>query len=325
VYKKDIDNLLNKGFNLKSILLFGQEPYYIKEYSKKIADLLDPQKETRLVYYYDEYNFEGAKNYLSQSSLFGDTNIFILKHDKAIPKKELDTLIEICNKNENSYFIYEFYTDDGKKALKSFDKKKRADFVRFFKPSLYEAKNIISSFAKNSDININEYAINHLLLSLELDILMAINELKKISIKTKNIQNKDIDELLFPLAPLNLEKFYIDLLNKKGIKEILFKIEEEEINEIRVILGLQNFLQQLFMFHSYIKLNGRADSKEILGYKLPPSIEKERVSLAIKIKQEQFLKILKELQKSELYLKTKPNIEKKGYLFSTLIKIQALL
>lgn len=325
MYKKALDELLNKGYNLKSILLYGEEPFYIKEYSNKIAQLLSPDKENRLVYYFDEYSFEGAKNYLSQSSLFGDTNLLIIKHEKLLPKNELDTLVDICNKNENSFFIFELYSNDAKKVEKSFDKKKRAQSVRFFKATLYEAQAILSAFAQKKGIDIDNYSLNHLLLWLDINIELALKELEKLSINKEKIGSKEIDELVYPLNTINLEKFYIDLLNKKPILKILKKLEEEEINEIRVILGLENFLQQLFMFHSYIKLNGRFDSREVLGYKLPPQIEKERVQLAIKLKEQNFLDIFKALQDSELVLKSVSNIEKKSYLFSTLIKIQALL
>ncbi len=325
MYKKALDELLNKGFNLKSILLYGEEPFFIKEYSQKIADLISPQKDSRLIYYFDEYSFQGAKNYLSQSSLFGDINLLIIKHEKQLPKSELDSLIDICNKNENSFFIYELYSNDAKRVSKSFDKKRQADLVRFFKPSLYEAKNIVLNFAKKRDIDIDNYSINHLLLSLDLNIELALIELEKISIKSKKVGHKEIDELIYPLNALNLERFYLDLLNKKPINEILKKMDEEEINEIRVILGLENFLQQLFLFHSFIKLNGRFDSREVLGYKLPPQIEKERMETAIKLKEKQFLEIFKTLLTSELYIKTASNIDKKSYLFSSLMKIQALL
>ena len=324
MYKSALDKLL-PNYNLKSILLYGEEPYFIESYSKKIANIISSSKENRLIFYFDEYEFKDAKRYLQESSLFGDINLLIIKHDKNLSKKELDSLIDICNKNQNSFFIYELYSNSAKNITKSFSKKKKADFVRFFKPNLYEATNIVKEFTKKRDIHIDEYSINHLLLSLDLNIKMAINELEKISIVNKNINKEDIDRLIYPLNSLNLEKFYVGLLNKKPILKILKQIEDEEINETRVILGLENFLRQLFLFHSYIKINGNFNSKEVLGYKLPPSIEKERVSLAIKLKQKNFLEIFKVLQDSELKLKTISNIDKKALLFSRLIKIQALL
>ena len=325
MYKKALDELIHKGYNLKSILLYGEEPYYIRNYSQKIADLINKSRDSRLVYYYDEYSFEGAKNYLSQSSLFGDINLLIIKHDKELPKKEIDLLLDLCIKNQNSFLIYELYSNDAKKLSKSFTKNREADFTRFFKPSIYEAKNIILDFAKKRGIKIDEYSINHLLLSLDMNIELALNELEKISINTQTIGNKEIDELIYPLTTLNLEKFYISLLNKKPLHEILKRVENEDINELKILLGLENFLQQLFMFHSFIKLHGFFDSKEVLGYKLPQQIEKERVNIAMKLKEKQFLKAFKHLQNCELYLKTKTNIDKKSFLFSSLIKFQALL
>lgn len=324
MYKKALDELL-KNYNLKSILLYGEEPFYIESYSKKIADIASPQKENRLTFYFDEYDYKEAKTYLSESSLFGDKNLLTIKHDKILSKKEIDSLIEICNKNQNSFFIYELYLNNAKNITKSFNKKKNADFVRFFKPSIYEASKILKNFAIKKDIEIDKYAIQHLLLTLDLNIKMAIKELEKLAIQNKKISTEDIDELTYPLNTLNLEKFYIELLNKKPILPILKQIEDEELNEVRIILGLENFLKQLFLFHSYIKINGNFNSKDILGYKLPPSIEKERVSLAIKLKEKNFLDIFKILQESELKLKTTTNIEKKSFLFSTLIKIQGLL
>jgi len=77
------------------------------------------------------------------------------------------------------------------------------------------------------------------------------------------------------------------------------------------------------LFHSYIRLHGKSDSKEILGYKLPQFIENERSQLAIKIKR--YDKIFLAFQECEYILKTKSDIEKKSILYSYLIKIQALI
>ena len=92
---------------------------------------------------------------------------------------------------------------------------------------------------------------------------------------------------------------------------------------MKILLGFQNFLRQLFLFSSYIRLHGQIDSKEILGYKLPPKIEAQRVQLAIKIKA--YPQIFLELQECEYQLKTAQSIDKETLLFSCLIKIQGYL
>ena len=65
-------------------------------------------------FYHDEYNFQSAKAHLSQASLFGDRNILIIKSEKKVPKKDLDVLIELCEKNPDNVFIYAYYGSDHK-------------------------------------------------------------------------------------------------------------------------------------------------------------------------------------------------------------------
>ncbi|WP_200762384.1 DNA polymerase III subunit delta [Nitrosophilus alvini] len=323
MYKKALDEILQKGIDFKSILLYGESSYYIKKYSDIIADRLSP-KEQRMVLYFDEYSFESAKSHLSQASLFADANLLVIKHDKTIPKSELTKLIEICKKNENSFFIYEFYGNDTKKLPKIFDKKMDAINVRFFKPSFYEAKKEVQEYINRKKIDIDDGSLSHLILLLDNNIELVLKELEKLSLKNLKIGTKEIDDLVYPLTTVNLERFFHELLSKQPIISMLEKIEEES-NEIQILIGLQNYVQQLFMFQSFVKISGRFDSREVLGYRLPPAIEKERLALALKIKEQSFLKIMALLLETELEIKTKSNIDKKGYLYSSLIKLQAIL
>ncbi|BAF70272.1 DNA polymerase III subunit delta [Nitratiruptor sp. SB155-2] len=318
MYKKEFDTQ-KKTYN--AYLFWGDEPYFTQKYTKKTADSITP-KENRLQLYFDEYDFEAAKNYLSQASLFGDTNLLIIKHDKALPKKEIETLIQLCNKNPNSFLIYQLDSNEGKKLETLFGPKNSAVHVRFFKPSLHEAKNELLHYAKEQNINIDSYSIEHLLATLQNNLSLAIQELAKLSLIEGPIGSKEIDALVFPLNPLKLEHLYKSIIKKEPIEEQLQKILEEEQNEMKILLGFENFLQQLFLFYSYIRLHGKSDSKAILGYKLPKQIEEERVQLAIRIKK--YPEIFLLLQECELLLKTKTNIDKEAILFSYLIKIQAL-
>lgn len=49
------------------------------------------------------------KIFLLNPRFFGDRNILIIKTDKTIPTKELDSLIGLCAKNDSSYFIYQYF------------------------------------------------------------------------------------------------------------------------------------------------------------------------------------------------------------------------
>ncbi len=318
MYKQQFDKL-DKRFS--SYLFWGEEPYYIKKYGQKIADAIDAA-ESKMVLYYDDYNFESAKNYLSQASLFGDTNLLIIKRDKAIPKKELQELLAIAQKMDNSYIIYECYSNEGKKIESLFNDKNDAVHVRFFKPSIGEARSELMQLAQQKQIPIDGVGIEHLLMLLEGNLDLAASELEKLRLVNGNIEPKDIDSLVYALSPLNLEKFYIALIHKEPVGELFAKLVEEEHNEMKILLGLTGFLQQLFLFHAHIRLYGKADSKAVLGYKLPVHIEKQRIALALRIKNYPAIFML--LQECELMLKTKTHSDKSGLLFSYLIKLQAL-
>ena len=115
-------------------------------------------KEDTYKFFFDEYNFVKAKEFLSQSSLFGNANILIVKRDKIIPKKELDMLINICNKSNNSYFLYQFVADD--KYMEESKKSFGNNFVRFFKPNNNEIFYIVKQEAKELNLQIDDYAIS---------------------------------------------------------------------------------------------------------------------------------------------------------------------
>ncbi len=75
----------------KSLLLYG-ESFFSFYYVQKILPIWG-EKDNILSFYYDEYHYESAKNFIAQPSLFGDVNILYIRGDKKIPKKEtLDAL-----------------------------------------------------------------------------------------------------------------------------------------------------------------------------------------------------------------------------------------
>ena len=78
MYKKELDNLIAANKLPKSIMLYGECEYLTSLYTKKIS-LIFGKKEDILAFYFDEYDFKSAKNFLSQSSLFGGKNILLIK------------------------------------------------------------------------------------------------------------------------------------------------------------------------------------------------------------------------------------------------------
>ncbi len=328
MYKRDFDNLLAGDKLPKSILLYGNCTYLNDLYCDKILDSLNASKEEITRLYFDEYSFQTAKNFLSQSSLFGDRNILVIKSEKSISKKDIDKLVDLCFKNDSSYLIYQFYGEDSKakNISKSFSPKVNANFVRFFKPNHGEAVALLHQKAQELNLNINGYALSYLYQNENEELSLAVNDLKKLVILDKEIKKEDIDEQIYGLGSIAIDEFMNDLLNKKDIKEIYPKFMEfGSVDEIRVINAIESYITMLFTFYSYIKINGKFDPKEILGYPLPPQIANERSRLCMKFSIDTYDKMLKLLLKSELKLKTMQDLDKNAYLLSRLIKLQSLL
>ncbi len=328
MYKREFENILKSSQLPKSILFHGAEFYQNNYFTKKTISKLGVLPEEKLLLHYDEYNLSAAKNFLSQSSLFGDRNILIIKTDKVIAKKELDILVDLSFKNANNYLIYQYFGDDAKarNIAKSFTVKKNANFVRFFKPNQGEAIFLLDTVAKELNLNISKYALSHLYQLQNEDISLCVNDFEKLKILDKEIEISDIDELIYGLGTVGIDKFILELLQKKDIKESFSQLMElGSADEIRIINAIESYLSQLFLFHTYIKINGRFDAKAILGYPLPPQIAQERSKLSMIISLKTYKDIFDLLLTNELKLKKMQNIDKNSLLLSTLIKLQTYL
>jgi len=325
MYRSEFENLLKDSLP-NSVLLYGENSFFFDYYSKLYKERLNA-KEELLEHFYDEYSFEQAKAYLSQGSLFGGINLYILRTDKKVPKKELDFLLEAIKKNPDNYFlyIYEGGSSNAKSLQSSFSKKNSAIWVRFFEANLREASEFATKKAQELNLNITPYAINHLINLLNLNMSLITKELEKLAILDEPIEATQIDNLVYSTAPLAVEKMIISLFKKEDITKTLQKLIELGEDEFAILRAIQRFLQQLFLFHAYIKLHGAPNSKEILGYQLPKFIEQERASLAVRIKSSSLLKIYQELLDIELKIKKSSPMSKESLLYGGLIKIRELL
>lgn len=322
MYKSELDKHIQNATISNAFVFFGESSFLIDMYTKMLTNI---DESNILTFYYDEYDFQTAKAHLSQASLFGDRNILIIKHDKKIPKKELDTLLELCEKNSENIFVYAYYGDDHKTYnAKSAFKSKGTFAVRFFHPKEYEAQNILLSMAHDKNINIDKYTLSHLLSIHNADVALAANELEKFTLFDRPITTKDVDMLVFGLAEVNLDHFIEKLLQKKEFKEDLHSILEHGEDEIRVLTAITNYITQLYMFNIYIRVNGAPNAIEILGYNAPAPIVELKSKLSIKLKPLTYYKLHELLLSSELKMKS-AHIDKSAILFATLIRLQKLL
>lgn len=325
MYQREFDQKLKQAFS-KAVLFYGENDYLIDFYIDTYIKKTDA-KESMLSLYHDEWNFEQAKNFLSQTSLFGGTNLLIVKHNKKIPKKELDILIALANKNEDNYFLYGYAgaPKDAKSMQTAFTEKKGGVWVRFFEPNIRDGIALLQQKAQQIQLDIDHFALQHLMLLLNNNLALCANELDKLAILEMKVTSKDIDRLVYSTAPLATEQLLIDLFNKKPITPTITKLLDLGEDEASLLRSTQYFVSQIFLFHAYIKLHGHIDSAAILGYKLPKPIEEQKAQLALRVKSAALLKIFEHLLESEILIKKAPSTQKEVLLYSMLIKLQGYL
>jgi len=325
MYQREFDQRLKQAFP-KAVLFYGENDYLVDFYIETYIKHTDA-KESMLSLYHDEWNFEQAKAFLSQASLFGGTNLLVVKYGKKIPKKELDILIALANKNPDNYFLYGYsgLAKDARSMQTAFTEKKGGAWVRFFEPNIRDGIAVLQQKAQQIKLDIDHYALQHLMLVLNNNLALCANELEKLAILGTKVTGKDIDRLVYSTAPLATEQLLIDLFNKKPIIDTISKLLEIGEDEAAILRATQYFVNQIFLFHAYIKLNGHVDSAAILGYKLPKPIEEQKAQLALRVKSASLLKIFEHLLESELAIKKAPATQKEVLLYSMLIKLQGYL
>ncbi len=320
MYKSELDKHIQNHTVSNNFIFFGESNFLIDMYTKMLTNI---EESLLLTFYYDEYDFKSAKAHLSQASLFGDRNILVIKSEKKVPKKELDTLVNYCEKNRDNIFVYAYYGSDHKTYAKAFAKKSTMS-VRFFHPKDYEAQNIVMQVAKKNDINIDKYTISHLLAIHNGDVALSCNEMQKFKVYDREITTKDIENLVYGLSEVNLDSFIKKVLVKKEFTKDLQNILEHGEDEIRVITAITSFITQLYMFNIYIRINGAPNALEILGYPAPKFVVDEKAALSLKFKPNTYSKLHELLLNSELKMKSS-HVDKGAILLSTLIRVQKII
>jgi len=323
MYKREFDNLLKKSLP-KAVLLYGEE-YFVSFYMGFYKQKLNSEDGV-LGLYYDEYNFQEAKSYLAQSSLFGGVNLLVIRRSKPIPKKELDILVELSSKNPTNYLLLLFDGEakDAKKMHKSFEKS--GVWVRFFPPNQKESYQIISQKIQELKLAIEQDAIYFLMESFENNIPLILKELEKLAIVNRPISKKDIEIFTSSISSSTIDSLIVELFQKKDIIKTLSNLLELGSSEADILRSIQIFMNQIFLFHSYIKAYGTApSSQEVLGYRLPKPLEQQRVSLAMRLESKILVKVYQHLLDSEIKLKKSNPQSRESLLFGILIKLQRLL
>ena len=288
MYKKEFDKLEVIPNN---IVFYGND-FYLGVYEKKLLKRFENANVLKM--YFDEYDFEEAKRHLSENSLFGDTNILILKHNKF--PSNYEKLIKYA---KDSYLFFFYYGNKLPNNIKN--------FVRFFNPDTKELIQFIDEKVKSLNVSITKEAKLKLIKVVEPAFLEK--ELEKLALYINEITSEIIDELVFDYKEESYEDIIVSILKsgdfEKNLENLLVKTDMR-----RFLSAITRYIKDLYKYNLYIKKTGEASLKGLLGYQLPYDIEKKRVELAIKIKEKDFYELLKFLLNAELKIrKGTSNIE----------------
>jgi DNA polymerase-3 subunit delta len=203
---------------------------------------------------------------------------------------------------------------------KYFSPKTNSVAIRMFSPYPAEALKLIQDEAKLLNISYDISALQHLYMMHKEDLSLCINDLQKLAILDHTINTNDVDQHCFGFNCINLEDFIFNLISLQNINEDIKELLESGTNEIYILNQITTYIQQLFMISAYARTIGQPNAKEIFGFAPPKQIWEKKSRLAISIKPQQYLDMLKFILDIELELKSSKIDQPKIYLQSMLRK-----
>ncbi|EAB5248607.1 MULTISPECIES: DNA polymerase III subunit delta [Campylobacter] len=319
MYRKELQTLLSKDSIPNFFFLYGADNFQSELYAEFIKEKYKPDETLKL--FFEEYNFARASDFLSAGSLFSEKKLLEIKTSKKIAIKDLKILVDLCKNNADNFFLLEFYDESSKQS--DIEKIFSPHFVRFFKANgAKEGVELLSIKAKQLRVEITQNALFTLFTSFDENLYLAASELNKFS--GLRVDEKTIEQYCYSLNTGSFESFFDKILKKQDFKSELEKILDN-FNEIALINSLYNSFYRLFKIALYVKVNGKIDFKELLGYTPPPQVGQNLSSQAFSLKIEQYKEIFTLLLKSEYELKINSKLVKKEFLISNLLKLARIL
>ncbi len=84
----------------------------------------------------------------------------------------------------------------------------------------------------------------------------------------------------------------------------------EKVDFRRFLASFIKYLSDLYQIYLFVKTTGKASLKELLGYQLPKDIEKNRINLAISLKEKEYLSLFEFLLEKELEMKKEKRMKR---------------
>ena len=126
--------------------------------------------------------------------------------------------------------------------------------------------------------------------------------MEKLSLYSNNIGINEVKELVFIYKEESFEELFVSILKGEDFFEKL-NLLLEVVDYKRIIPALIRYVRDLYSYNLYIKQTGLNSLEGFLGYKLPFDIEKQRVEVAIKLKEKDYFELLRNLLDFELKMR----------------------
>lgn len=283
----------------RAILLYGDSEFLISYYTQTILEKLGGTPNRM---YFEEYDHQEVLNCLGVNSLFGGTNILVLKLYATLNKKQLQDIFYMLAHNANSFFIVELLKSpsisDSEyakrfKAMAALFKPTAslADVleVRLYLPSRDDMTKILYKRASALGLRMDASLLHYLLDVQHNDLAIAYNELEKF-VYFETITPQLIEELSYNLGDVKLESLLDCLFDKRGhLIETLQILHDEGVDNMELLREVSRYFYILFKLYGHSKAHGTLDSKEALGYKPPPQILNVWSRRSLKLTTEKYL------------------------------------
>jgi len=320
LYQREFNKILESGNIPKALMLFGEVHFLIDRYFKLIKERINPDEVT--IFYNFDYSFESARGSISQGSLFANTQMLVIKSEDKLPTKELKELIKTAQQSENSWFIYLFYGDNFKDNQKAFGDK----FVRFFNPKPYEIKDIIFSEVGKRDFQISEDGVEKLIYLKNSNLALIVSEIEKLAnYGKKSLEAQDIIKLVSPSGDVELDRVIGYFFRSGDFGKLVKYVSLHGVDEVMVVAYMSKFVEELYIFRSAIEMGESLSSLSLLGRKLPPQVEREKIAMGRRFNLIQIEKFLFTIMRSEVEFKSGEVGDKTSLLVERLIEIAKII
>lgn len=319
MYRKDLQKLLAGKWFPNFFALYGGDNFQTELFANTIKARFGADECLNL--YFEEYDFARASDYLGSASLFASKKLLELKCTKKPAKKELESLVRLCQQDENNFFLFELYDENAKQA--ELEKIFENNFARFFAPSnAREGVELLTLRAKELKINATQNALYTLYNNFDENLYLAASELNKF--EGLNINEETIEKFSFSLSVVGFDAFFAKILRGENLQDDLEKILDN-FSEIALINSLNSSFYRLFKIALYTRIYGNVNFKELLGYAPPPQAASKLSSQAMNLNIKQYHQILRLLLESEFEIKTNSKLVKREFLIACLLQLRQIL